>query len=72
VVTARAVDVASLRTAPSTDALITGAVPAGSTATVVGCAGGCSWLLLATPSGTAWSARHFWVVNGDLSTIGGR
>ena len=68
-VVARAIDAASLRTAPSTDALIVAHVPAGSTAAVVGCAGGCSWLLLATQGGTLWSARHFWAVSGDLSTI---
>jgi len=69
---ARAIDMASLRTAPSTDAVITGYVPAGTTVTVVGCAGGCSWLLVASAGGTAWSARHFWAVTGDLSTIGVR
>lgn len=73
VVTARAVDAASLRSSPSTDALITGTAVAGSSATVVGCAGGCSWLLLALPGGgSAWSARFFWTVSGDLSVLGGR
>ena len=67
---ARAIDTASLRTAPSADAFIAAYVPPGATVTVVGCAGGCSWLLVATQSGTLWSARHFWSVSGDLSTIG--
>jgi outer membrane biosynthesis protein TonB len=72
VVVARAIDTASLRNGPGTDALITGFVPAGTVVSVVGCAGGCSWLLVATSSGTGWSARHFWVVTGDLSTVGTR
>lgn len=71
-VTARALGTASLRSAPSADSLITGYVPAGSVVTVVGCSGGCSWLLVAGTGGTAWSARHFWSVTGDLSTIGVR
>jgi uncharacterized protein YraI len=68
-VIARAIGAAALRTAPSTDALIVAYMPAGATVAVVGCAGGCSWLLVATQSGTLWSARHFWAVSGDLSTI---
>ena len=71
-VVARAIDTASLRTGPSTDAAITGYLPAGSVVTVVGCSGGCSWLLVASASGTAWSARHFWAVTGDLSAVGAR
>jgi len=71
-VVAQAITTASLRNAPSTDAAITGYLPAGSTASVVGCAGGCSWLLVASAGGTAWSARHFWSVTGDLSTVGTR
>jgi outer membrane biosynthesis protein TonB len=64
-VTARAVQSASLRTGPSTDNLITGFVPAGTRVTVVGCAAGCSWLLVTTPNGgTAWSASFFWAVSG--------
>jgi uncharacterized protein YraI len=68
-VIARAIDTASLRTSPSADALIAGYAPVGSTVTVVGCAGGCSWLLVATQNGTLWSARYFWAISGDLSTI---
>jgi uncharacterized protein YraI len=68
-VTARAISAASLRAAPSVDALIVTYAPAGSSFSVVGCAGGCTWLLIATQSGTLWSARHFWAVSGDLSTI---
>jgi uncharacterized protein YraI len=71
-VTARAITTASLRNAPSTDAAITGYLPAGSTVTVVGCSGGCAWVLVASGSGTAWSARHFWTVTGDLSAVGVR
>jgi uncharacterized protein YraI len=71
-VTARAIDTASLRSAPSIEASISGYLPPGSVVTVVGCAGGCSWLLVASAGGTAWTARHFWVVTGDLSTIGVR
>ena len=69
---AQAVQSASLRTAPSTDAPITGYAPAGATVAVLGCAAGCSWLLVALPGGSAWTARHFWSVSGDFSTIGGR
>jgi uncharacterized protein YraI len=68
-VIARAIDTASLRTAPTTDALIVAFAPAGATVSVVGCAGGCTWLLVTTQSSTLWSARHFWAVSGDLSTI---
>jgi len=71
-VQARAIDTASLRTAPSVDAPIPAYLPAGSVVTVVGCAAGCAWLQVATSSGTLWSARHFWAVSGDLSTLGGR
>lgn len=69
-VTARAVTTASLRIAPGQDALITGFAPAGSTVTVIGCAGGCSWLLVATQGGTAWSAAYFWYVTGSLANVG--
>lgn len=71
-VVAQAITTASLRIAPSTDAAITGYLPAGSSVAVVGCSGGCSWLLVATGNGTSWSARHFWSVTGDLSTVGSR
>ena len=67
---ARAVSMAALRQLPSQDALIIGYVPPGGTATVIGCAGGCSWLLLSVQGGTAWSASYFWSISGDLSTVG--
>jgi outer membrane biosynthesis protein TonB len=69
---ARAIDSASLRNVPSTDGTIVGYAQVGSTATVVGCSAGCSWLQVATPSGVLWSARHFWSVSGDISRVPAR
>ena len=70
-VTAQAVGQASLRVGPSTADLITGYAPVGTSATVIGCASGCSWLLLSLPGGASgWSARHFWAVSGNLSRTG--
>lgn len=72
-VLARAVDYAALRAAPNQNADILAYVPVASVAPVIGCSAGCSWLLLQLQSGaTAWSARYFWSVTGDLSRFGGR
>ena len=71
-VVAQALQTASLRSAPGIEAPITGYVPPGATVTVVGCAAGCAWLLVAVSGGSAWTARHFWAVSGDVSRIGGQ
>ena len=72
-VTARAIQTASLRTEPSTLALITSSIPAGTVVTVLGCSSGCQWLLVQTPGGgTAWSAAFFYSVQGSLQGISNR
>lgn len=72
VVYAQTVVSASLRNGPSTAALITSFLPAGTTVAVIGCYANCSWLLVETSNGgQAWSASFFYSVEGSLAGVGG-
>jgi hypothetical protein len=69
-VSAQAVTVAYLRTAPSTAAVISGSLPPGTPVTIVACSAGCSWYLIQTPSGSqVWSAASWYTVAGNLGTL---
>lgn len=72
-VRATAVTTAYLRSGPTTDALITGTLPAGTATTVVACSAGCSWLLVQTPGGSqAWSASSWYSISGGTAGLPAR